>query len=1073
MANYELKLGLDLATFQAKLAQAVPGVKDLAQNMEAAFNKALGAGTEGLDQWKTKLKSLGDDVAAFSARFKTMLSSLSQAGAQDEAVDRRFTNIFGAADESASKFAETIGSKYSRAVADVKQGMLDLKFTADQFGFTADETAKLSQELTELGVRFAQFRGIGDSEAFGAIQQALLGNTRGLKQFGIAIDEAAIKEKAFAMGLGTDKLSEQATVLVILALLKERMAVAANAAAGAEQSFGAASRDLHNQLGELAGELGRIVNDAIQPFVKYAAAVVKSVRDWIREFPILSRVVIDVGVAVGGLATGITMAAGAINIGVQAVKFYTTAVAAWGPIQATLNAAMPTFAAALGQVTARLSLSAGAASALGTGLGYLSAAFAGFAIGIAIDKLVGFSDAAVKCAKGTSTWSDEIKAGFINILVPATLFSRAMDAAKVAAAKLEEQKLGEKLRDTFSTDQLKVYNTYLAAGLDKYKATMLATNEINELEYLRAKGVKATANEIQRMIVLEARNQDYVKALAAAQAEATAGQKSAIAVRGLQGEEEKKFQEAVKKSEIELIRARQGETAASIEEARREAEQRLKILVDGAKAQAAKISELAEARNRLQAAPPTSANREALKKVQADLDAELSKYKMTRDGILGVEEEFNSKLKTKTEERVSELRQKGDQQIADARRAADETAKAYHATLDAVEKDLDELRARRAKGDADVEGLLKELQTNALRRQSPILADIKVLEERTAAVLRNGGAEKSRNALVEEALATMKAEANLQPKITEATARANEERQRAAELQGRGDTAGALRATEEALKSETEATKLRQQQSDAQTAIARAQADLNAAAVAGGEEKKNVEFMIGEAQQHQAYLLQVIDDLHAATVKKTETLLTNTEGLVTNAKRFGDEMQHASDATATAAKLLTGFKGLGAAEKKLNYKEILDVAIGQSQGAAGAASDAKVSATEAAKAAATTATAATAANQASQNLGQGLATALQTTTGAVNNLTAQSAQIGTVTQLVPRMAEQLTAMVTETQSYGEKMNNFAGIVLDKAGQTAATLRKHGAALVHYGVRLGKIEMGGTEDASLAAAGLGG
>ena len=181
----------------------------------------------------------------------------------------------------------------------------------------------------------------------------------------------------------------------------------------------------------------------------------------------------------------------------------------------------------------------------------------------------------------------------------------------------------------------------------------------------------------------------------------------------------------------------------------------------------------------------------------------------------------------------------------------------------------------------------------------------------------------------------------------------------------------------------------------------------------------------------------------------------------------------AQDEAVAAAKISAGLQAPAQPQKPMTYEEQITAALNQSRGAAGAASDAKASATEAAKAAATTATAATAADQASVNLGEGLSQAIATATGAVNNLTAQSGQLNTVTQLVPRMAESLTAMVAETKAYAEKMNDFAGVVLDKAGQTAAALRRHGAALVDYGVRLGKIEMGGRDDASLAAAGLGG
>jgi DNA repair exonuclease SbcCD ATPase subunit len=1072
MADYELKLGLNLQILQAKLAQVVPGIRDLAQNIEAAFNKALGAGTQGLEDWKNKLGELGGAVAAFSARWKSALASLSAAGAEDEAVDRRFTNIFGEADASASAFAETIGTKMNRAVADVKKGMLELKFTADQFGFTAAESAKLSQELTELGLRFAEFRGEDDAAVFAAIRQALIGNTRGLKQFGIAVDDATVKEKAFAMGLDPSKLSEQQQALVIVALLKERLGVASINAAKGEQTFTEASRGLHNQLGELAGEIGRIANEVIKPFVQWAADAVAGLRDWVKTNPALAQTLVTAGLAVGGLATAITAAVGAVNIGVAAFKAYQTALAAAVPIKAAFAAQTQALATMLPNMSGAMTVAGAAAATLGVAVGIAGAALAGWAIGRAIDDMVGFTDAAVKCAKGTATWTDELKNGLVNALVPFRAYIQAQDIAARKQAELEEEATGERLRETFDAKQLEVYNRYLDAGASKFKATMLAVNELNEMQHLHEQGEKRGYEQEKQLIELEARHQEEARALGKAEEDAAKAGMSAKEVRKLQADEEKSYLAAVEKTNLELIRARQGETAASLEEARREAEGRFKILTDAAKAQAAKIQELTEVHNRLQMSKLQS-DVPAFQNVQRQLDTALAGYKTTQQAILNTEDQFRSALRQKVEDRVRELRQQGDQQVGDAKRVADETAKAYHNTLDVIEKDLDALRDRRAKGDADVAGLLKELETDELRRRSPILADIKNIEDRTTAILRSGGAEKDRQAVVEKTMAGLRATANLSQQIKDAETSLAEARERAIELQQRQGAKASEwnRVNDEIYKREQDLTKLRQQQSDAQAAIGQVQARLNAAAVAGGEEKKNVEFMINEAEQQRLYLLQQIETIEDGLAKKTQDINAGVQAQTANTKLFADQMERAAAATAAAAKISVGLQAPAQPQKPMTYEEQITAALAQSQDAAGAAADAKASATEAARAAAITATAATAANQASVNLGEGLSQAIATATGAVNSLTAQSAQLGTVRQLVPRMAESLTALVAEQKSYTEQMDNFAGVVLDKVGQTAAAFGKHAAVLADHAVRIAKIEIGGAADASLQAAGL--
>jgi hypothetical protein len=71
----------------------------------------------------------------------------------------------------------------------------------DKLGKTGDETAMMSQRLTELAADLASFSNTPVSQALTAIQSGLQGQARPLRQYGVLLSDAVLKERAMSMGL--------------------------------------------------------------------------------------------------------------------------------------------------------------------------------------------------------------------------------------------------------------------------------------------------------------------------------------------------------------------------------------------------------------------------------------------------------------------------------------------------------------------------------------------------------------------------------------------------------------------------------------------------------------------------------------------------------------------------------------------------------------------------------------------------------------------------------------------------------------------------------------------------------
>ncbi len=114
-------------------------------------------------------------------------------------------------------------------------------------------------------------------EALDALSRGLAGKTRGLLQFGIAINEADIKQKAYDMGLlhVGNTLTETGTALASYALIMERSAringEAERTAGQAGKSFAFLKRDVS----ELADNVSHLVLPALSDMANRARDVVK------------------------------------------------------------------------------------------------------------------------------------------------------------------------------------------------------------------------------------------------------------------------------------------------------------------------------------------------------------------------------------------------------------------------------------------------------------------------------------------------------------------------------------------------------------------------------------------------------------------------------------------------------------------------------------------------------------------------------------------------------------------------------------------------------------------------------
>ena len=148
-------------------------------------------------------------------------------------------NAFAAGENTAKKFdalftsdaaewVENYSDAVHRSEDEVKSFMVSNQAMYKNLGITSEAAQDLSEITTSLAYDFGNAFNMEDAEALSVIQSAIGGDTAALTEYGIMLDETALKQSAAALGLGEniDSLDDAAAAQVRLnAILMQSEAI--------------------------------------------------------------------------------------------------------------------------------------------------------------------------------------------------------------------------------------------------------------------------------------------------------------------------------------------------------------------------------------------------------------------------------------------------------------------------------------------------------------------------------------------------------------------------------------------------------------------------------------------------------------------------------------------------------------------------------------------------------------------------------------------------------------------------------------------------------------------------------
>lgn len=163
-------------------------------------------------------------AAAFGAGLK---KSIDAASDLNETVSKTRV-IFGGASGEIEKFAATAATSMGMSKKAYLDAASGLKGLLTNLGLADDQSTKYAQSLTGLGADLASFFNTDPADAIDAISAALRGEAEPIRRYNVNINDAAVKTKAFEMGLysGKGAIDANAKAQATLALITDQTASA-------------------------------------------------------------------------------------------------------------------------------------------------------------------------------------------------------------------------------------------------------------------------------------------------------------------------------------------------------------------------------------------------------------------------------------------------------------------------------------------------------------------------------------------------------------------------------------------------------------------------------------------------------------------------------------------------------------------------------------------------------------------------------------------------------------------------------------------------------------------------------
>lgn len=235
-----------------------------------------------------KLSKVGDSFIGIGKKASILSVALVGVGAKAFSMAADFQDALGATEQifkdnsdTVQDWANNLDTSYGIAKKEaLSYSNLMGSMLINIGNLTEKEASKQSAKLIELAGDLTAMYGGTTQDAVRALTGALKGNNTMLDNYGMAVNEALIKQKALELGLisGTSEMTLQAKQAATLALIWEQTGAAQGQAAREADGASGAMRAFRTEVSNLSTELGEVLLPIITPIISKLSDFIGSLR---------------------------------------------------------------------------------------------------------------------------------------------------------------------------------------------------------------------------------------------------------------------------------------------------------------------------------------------------------------------------------------------------------------------------------------------------------------------------------------------------------------------------------------------------------------------------------------------------------------------------------------------------------------------------------------------------------------------------------------------------------------------------------------------------------------------------
>lgn len=156
------------------------------------------------------------------------IGELKDLAAETQDVEHRFAASTGVMNDKATEFSESLAKSYGLLATNIEDMMGKEYLNNRMMGFDPTQAEEMSEYITQLSYDLGKLRGQDPSTVFDALQRGMMGQTRGLKQLGIAVTTTDLKNLALSEGVikqGQTLTTAQTAMMAYQEIVKKTAAI--------------------------------------------------------------------------------------------------------------------------------------------------------------------------------------------------------------------------------------------------------------------------------------------------------------------------------------------------------------------------------------------------------------------------------------------------------------------------------------------------------------------------------------------------------------------------------------------------------------------------------------------------------------------------------------------------------------------------------------------------------------------------------------------------------------------------------------------------------------------------------